>query len=222
MITTRMNAFGAVMPAVPPLLLGMLVLAAGGCNGGSAPPKWTPPAPRVDVAPVESKPRQPRRAPHPLVGLAAPSLRLAATDGSRFDLAGQRGQVVVLDFWATWCGPCRTALPVIAQVCRDYADKGVVFRAVNIKEDGTTIRTFLDAEGLDVDVVMDDTGAVAAAYRAEVIPQTVIVGEDGKIQAVNVGAEEGLETRLRKQLDALLEGKSLVPTGGNVPRVEPA
>ena len=61
----------------------------------------------------------------------------------------------------------------------------------------------------------------AVAYRIEAIPHTVIIGRDGSVEAVHVGASEGMEAKLRKQLDALLEGKSLVPKGGNSPRAEP-
>ena len=127
----------------------------------------------------------------------------------------------MLDFWASWCGPCRVSLPIVAQVCKEYADKGIVFRAVNLKEDAETIRAFLQEEPIDASVVMDTDGAAAVAYRIEAIPHTVIIGRDGSVEAVHVGASEGMEAKLRKQLDALLEGKSLVPKGGNSPRAEP-
>jgi thiol-disulfide isomerase/thioredoxin len=133
----------------------------------------------------------------------------------------QKDKIVVLDFWASWCGPCRASLPVVAQICKEYADKGIVFRAVNVKEDPETIRTFLAEEPIDAAVVMDTEGAASAAYRVEAIPHTVIIGRDGIVQAVHVGAAEGLEAKLRKQLDALLEGKSLAPKGGNQARAEP-
>jgi hypothetical protein len=68
---------------------------------------------------------------------------------------------------------------------------------------------------------MDTEGAASAAYRVEAIPHTVIIGRDGIVQAVHVGAAEGMEVKLRKQLDALLEGKSLAPKGGNQARAEP-
>jgi hypothetical protein len=106
-------------------------------------------------------------------------------------------------------------------VCKEYADKGVVFRAVNVKEDAETIRQFLVEEPIDSPVVMDTEGTALAAYRVEAIPHTVIVGRDGIVQAVHVGADEGMEAKLRKQLDALLEGKSLAPKGGNQARAEP-
>ena len=158
---------------------------------------------------------------HPTVGFPGTPVSLVGVDGSRFDASVQKDKIVVLDFWATWCGPCRVSLPVVAQVCKEYADKGVVFRAVNLKEDAETIRAFLEAEPIDAAVVMDADGAAAAAYRVDAIPHTVIIGKDGIVQAVHVGASDGLEAKLRKNLDALLEGKSLAPKGGNQARAEP-
>ena len=96
-----------------------------------------------------------------------------------------------------------------------------MFRAVNVKEDPETIRMFLAEESIDAAVVMDTEGTASAAYRVEAIPHTVIIGRDGIVQAVHVGAAEGMEAKLRKQLDALLEGKSLAPKGGNQARAEP-
>jgi len=162
-----------------------------------------------------------RPVPHSTVGFPIKPLSLVGVDGSRFDASMQKDKIVVLDFWASWCGPCRVSLPVVAQVCKEYADKGVVFRAVNLKEDAETIRAFLQEEPIDASVVMDTDGAAAVAYRVEAIPHTVIIGRDGSVEAVHVGASEGMEAKLRKQLDALLEGKSLVPKGGNSPRAEP-
>ena len=162
-----------------------------------------------------------RPVPHSTVGFPIKPLSLVGVDGSRFDASMQKDKIVVLDFWASWCGPCRVSLPVVAQVCNEYADKGVVFRAVNLKEDAETIRAFLQEEPIDASVVMDTDGAAAVAYRVEAIPHTVIIGRDGSVEAVHVGASEGMEAKLRKQLDALLEGKSLVPKGGNSPRAEP-
>ena len=162
-----------------------------------------------------------RPALHSTVGFPIKPLSLVGVDGSRFDASMQKDKIVVLDFWASWCGPCRVSLPIVAQVCKEYADKGIVFRAVNLKEDAETIRAFLQEEPIDASVVMDTDGAAAVAYRIEAIPHTVIIGRDGSVEAVHVGASEGMEAKLRKQLDALLEGKSLVPKGGNSPRAEP-
>jgi hypothetical protein len=158
---------------------------------------------------------------HPTVGFPGTPLSLVGADGSRFDPTMQKDQIVVLDFWASWCGPCRATLPVVVRVCKEYADKGIVFRAVNVKEDAETIRQFLVEEPIDALVVMDTDGTASAAYSVEAIPHTVIIGRDGIVQAVHVGAGEGLEAKLRSELGSLLEGKTLAPKGGNQARAEP-
>jgi thiol-disulfide isomerase/thioredoxin len=145
-----------------------------------------------------------------LVGQDAPQFELATLDGGQFKLADQKDKnVVILDFWATWCGPCRRAMPVISKVARQYQDKGVVFYAVNIDEDGDTVKQFLKDEELEVPVVLDKGGEVAKKYLANAIPQTVLVGKDGRVQVVHVGLLPDLEQRLTGELDALIQGKDL-------------
>jgi thiol-disulfide isomerase/thioredoxin len=145
-----------------------------------------------------------------LVGQDAPALELETLDGGGFKLADQKNKyVVILDFWATWCGPCRRAMPIISKVAKEYEDKGVVFYAVNIKEDADTIKQFLKDEELDVPVALDSDGAVAQKYLANAIPQTVLVGKDGRVQVVHVGLLPDLEKRLSTELEALVQGKDL-------------
>lgn len=147
--------------------------------------------------------------PHPLVGEEAP--RFAAEDlkGAQVELQQYRGQVVVLDFWATWCPPCVEGLPKVAEVASELEDEGVVFYAVNVGEDAKTVKKFLEDEELDVPVLMDPEGAVAGEYQANAIPQTVLIGKQGTVQAVHVGLSGDVEETLRQQLAGLLEGKDL-------------
>lgn len=147
---------------------------------------------------------------HPLLGQPAPPLKLALLDGGTADLAAHRGRdVVILDFWATWCGPCRRAMPIIARVADRYREKGVVFYAVNLEEDPEQVREFLDETGLALTVALDADGKVGQAYRAEAIPQTVLVGKDGSVQVVHVGLLPELDEQLSAELEALLKGENL-------------
>lgn len=178
------------------------------------------------IAAAEEEARRKRAARpslHPTVGFPASKSTFVGLDGERFDPTAHREKIVVLDFWATWCGPCRESLPTVARVCSEYADKDVLFRAVNVKEDEETIRKFLAEAAIDATVVMDPSGESMAAYLVDAIPHTVVIGKDGVIQAVHVGSSDRLEERLRKQLDALGEGKSLVPrpSGNMAPRADP-
>lgn len=148
--------------------------------------------------------------PHPLVGKPAPPIQLDKLDGSTVQLAQHADKdVVILDFWATWCGPCRRAMPTISEVAKRFADKGVVLYAVNLEEEAETVQEFLEAEELDVNVLLDKDGDVAGAYRANAIPQTVIVDKKGIVQVVHVGLLPNLEEQLQEDLEAILAGKNL-------------
>ncbi len=150
------------------------------------------------------------RGPHPLVGEVAPEVKLDLLDGGSFDLAEQKGKnVVILDFWATWCGPCRQAMPVIEKVADKYKDKGVMLVAVNLEEGAEEIQKFLEDSELKVTIALDKDGAVGRAFGAEAIPQTVLVGKDGSVQVVVVGTSPNLEAQLTKNLESLLAGKNL-------------
>lgn len=148
--------------------------------------------------------------PHPLVGQDAPEVKLDLLDGDNLQLASYRGKkIVILDFWATWCGPCVRAMPIIEKVAEKFKDKGVLLFAVNVQEEPDDIKKFLEETELKVAVALDKEGTVSQAYKAEGIPQTVIVGKDGSVQVVRVGFSPNLEEELTKDLEGLLAGKNL-------------
>ncbi|MFP4145181.1 MAG: redoxin domain-containing protein [Phycisphaeraceae bacterium] len=136
----------------------------------------------------------------------APDLTLSTLDDGEFSLARAEDEVIVLDFWATWCGPCRQAMPQLQNV-RDWAQeegKSVGIYAVNIQEEPDQIRNFLEEMNLDLPVLLDRTGEVAQRYRANAIPQTVIISE-GTVQEVHVGLIPNYEQTLKEEITALLE-----------------
>ncbi|MDK1020373.1 MAG: redoxin domain-containing protein [Candidatus Hydrogenedentes bacterium] len=122
-----------------------------------------------------------------LKGKMAPDFTVALLDGSSFTLSEHKGEIVILDFWATWCGPCRVAMPVLSDVAKEFADEGVRLYGVNLREEPERIRAYLKGQGLDVTVALDSDGRVGEMYKASGIPQTVIVGRDGKVAIVHVG-----------------------------------
>jgi thiol-disulfide isomerase/thioredoxin len=148
--------------------------------------------------------------PHALLGKPAPPIDLELLDGGKLDLASFKDKnVVILDFWATWCGPCVQAMPIIDKVAEKFKDKGVRLFAVNLQEKPDEIQTFLKEAELKVDVALDKEGSVAAAYLANAIPQTVLVGKDGSVQVVKIGVSPDLEESLTGDLEALVAGKNL-------------
>jgi thiol-disulfide isomerase/thioredoxin len=150
---------------------------------------------------------KPSDAPLALVGKPAPDFKLDLLDGGQMKLADHKGKnVVILDFWATWCPPCVAELPLIAEVAKARADKGVVFYAIDEEEEPAEVKQFLEKIKLaDLKVPMDKDGAASKAYLVDALPQTVIIGKDGIIKSVHVGLKS--KEDFAKALDAALEQK---------------
>ncbi|HPG69739.1 MAG TPA: DUF2092 domain-containing protein [Candidatus Hydrogenedentes bacterium] len=147
--------------------------------------------------------------PESLEGKPAPEFSLELLGGGTMSLASHKGKdVVILDFWATWCGPCRQALPVYARVAKAYKDKGVVFYAVNLGEGADLIKPFMEKMELDCPVALDTERDAAGKYGIRSIPTSVIIGKDGVVRKVHIGLAEELEASLARELDDLLEEKS--------------
>ncbi len=145
---------------------------------------------------------------HPMVGKAAPDFELDLLDGGKVKLSDHKGKdIVILDFWATWCGPCRRAMPILVDVASRYAKRGVVFYAVNLREAPDVIKSFMQQNKVKMPVALDTTSEVAELYGVEGIPQTVIIDTNGKIQAIHSGFSLDMKARLEKELNAILDGE---------------
>lgn len=150
-----------------------------------------------------------------LLGEVAPDFTAKLLDGTTFNLAEQKGKnIVILDFWATWCGPCRMAMPTFSQVMESYKGKGVLGYAVNLMEPQDTVAEFQKkTPELTLPILLDTEGKLAKAYRVMPIPMSVIVAKDGIIRAVHMGIPGGkveiLKKQLTAELDALIEGKPM-------------
>ncbi|HEX5470554.1 MAG TPA: DUF2092 domain-containing protein [Lacipirellulaceae bacterium] len=165
--------------------------------------KKPPGAEEVDVL-IEPDP------PHPLLGKSAPNFKTVDLENHPFELQKRLGKnVVLLDFWATWCGPCVMAMPKIEEVAKKYEGRGLVFQAVDSGEDAATIKDFLKSAKLNPPVVMDPETQISKAYAVDGIPQTVLIGKDGKVQVVHQGYSDDLPDVLSKEIEALLSGKDL-------------
>ena len=134
---------------------------------------------------------------------AAPAFDLPALGGDFVALADLKGQVVVLDFWASWCGPCRDGLPGLAALAAEQED--VTVYAINVNEDEAVVRGFLDEMDLTLPVLLDD-GAVAGDYLVQGIPQTVVIDAAGVVRKVIVGYGPGTDEELRAAVEAAKVG----------------
>jgi thiol-disulfide isomerase/thioredoxin len=142
----------------------------------------------------------------PLVGKPAPDVEGELLDGAKFSLKEHYAtNVVMLDFWATWCPPCVMELPVLLKIAEEYRSQGVVLFAVNQQEDPKKVAAFVKENDWNLNVVLDPDSKHGDAYVVSGIPQLVIIGCDGLVHNVHVGFAPDVEKLLRKELDALVK-----------------
>ena len=124
----------------------------------------------------------------PNSGDLAPDFTLKTLDGEPVSLSDLRGQPVLINFWATWCGPCRIEMPLIEEMYQKYKDEGFVVLAVDIEESITVVQSFVNSMGLTFPILLDYKGEVSnGPYRIRALPTSYFVGRDGKITAAHRG-----------------------------------
>jgi len=131
----------------------------------------------------------PREIPSPLVGRPAPGFTLTAFDGTPLRLEAQRGRVVVMNFWASWCYPaCYEEAPVLERSWRAYRDRDVLVVGVDIQDTVEAARKFIRDFGLSFPNAPDPTGKVSVDYGTYGVPETFFIDRRGRIRARHVGA----------------------------------
>jgi thiol-disulfide isomerase/thioredoxin len=115
-------------------------------------------------------------------GGRTPPLSLRDIDGKMHDLAAYKGQVVLVNFWATWCEPCRDEMPAIQRLKKKLAGKPFVVLAVNVDEPDSRIRNFLEKMPLDFPTLVDEGKVATRAWKVSVLPASFIIGRDGRIR----------------------------------------
>ena len=124
------------------------------------------------------------------VGSLAPDFELETLDGGRFRLSDWRGHPVVVNFWASWCSPCRREVPVLIRLQAQHRDAGIVFAGVNIEESRGPARGFAEEFGMSYGMPMDFSGAVTRTYLRVGPPNTFFIGPDGTIEQIFIGQAE--------------------------------
>lgn len=137
------------------------------------------------------------------VGTEAPSFQGKTLTGETFSISDLRGKVVLLDFWATWCGPCVAAIPSIQKISEEFAGKGLVVIGINEDRGNTTlVSDFVEKNKITFEHVMDADGSIASLYEVPGFPTTVLIDGEGKVLAFEVGfkGEDALRAMIEEAL----------------------
>ncbi len=135
----------------------------------------------------------------------APDFTLHAADGRNVRLDELRGQVVLVNFWATWCGPCREEMPRLNQLYEKFHKSGFVLLGVNIDDDPNTALTTANKLGVSFPVLLDTDKKVSKLYDLSTMPSTVVIDRDGKVRFLHRGYREGVEAEYDQQIRGLLK-----------------
>jgi len=151
-----------------------------------------------DGTPSDVTARGPLDDRSPAKGSPAPDFELLTAEGELITLGDLRGQVVWINFWATWCGPCRRELPDIQRLYDEKRDQGLRVLAVNLEESAEQARAFWDELGLSLPILLDSEGEVYDQYRLQGLPDSFFVDRQGNVAAVHYGflTEEQARDRL--------------------------
>ena len=144
-------------------------------------------------------------------GGATPALSLPDLAGRAHALGDYRGKVVLINFWATWCEPCRAEMPSIGKLRASLAGQPFEVLAVNVGESESRIRRFLEQVPLDFPVLLDRDNAAAKAWRARILPVSFLVGADGRVRYLVIGEFDWTQESVRKAIFALMPAS--IPPG---------
>lgn len=141
----------------------------------------------------------------PRVGHLAPDFVLPTLDGREVRLSDYRGHVVFLNFWATWCGPCKVEMPAMERLYREYRRQGLAILAVSTDEEGAAVtRPFRDSLGLSFTIAHDPEMIAGRLYGVRTLPVTFLVNRDGVITHQIFGARDWQEPEAREGIQRLL------------------
>jgi thiol-disulfide isomerase/thioredoxin len=134
----------------------------------------------------------------------APDFTLPSLDGPNLRLQEQRGRVVMINFWASWCGPCRVEMPHLARLYEKYRGSGFTVLAVNIDESPQKAASLATQLGMRFPVLLDTDKKVSRLYDLSTMPSTVLVDRDGRVRYLHRGYRDGYEETYDKQIRELL------------------
>jgi len=137
-------------------------------------------------------------------GQPAPDFSLKSSTGENLRLSEYRGDVVMINFWATWCGPCRQEMPLLDALYSRYQRVGFNLLGVNIDDDSRRAMQMIEELGVDFPVLFDARKEVSKLYEVEAMPVTVIVDREGNVRYIHHGYKPGYEDKYLDQIRSLL------------------
>ena len=138
-------------------------------------------------------------------GRPAPDLRLPAADGTLVALSALRGKVVLVDFWASWCAPCRKSFPALHELSEEFRARGLEVVAVNLDQQRKDADTFLVGRPRAFSVVFDQSGKSAEAFDVQGMPASFLIGRDGTIRFAHMGFTDKVLEDYRREITQLLD-----------------
>lgn len=147
---------------------------------------------------------------------AAPDFALKDANGSTVRLSDYKGKVVLLDFWATWCGPCKIEIPWFMEFEQQLKDRGFAVLGVSMDEGGwDEVKPYIEQHKINYRILLGDDSVEQAYGGLDALPTTLLIDRSGKIAAVHVGIEKG-KNEIRDEIDHLLQGSAAARYGAGV------
>lgn len=134
----------------------------------------------------------------------APDFALKSSTGENLRLSELRGEVVMINFWASWCGPCRQEMPLLDELYNRYRPMGFTILGVNVEEDSTKARQMLDDIPVDFPILFDNQSKVSELYDVVAMPSTFLVDRDGRVRYLHHGYKPGYEQAYQQQVRELI------------------
>jgi peroxiredoxin len=134
----------------------------------------------------------------------APDFTLKSMRGKNIKLSELAGNVILLNFWASWCGPCRTEMPLLNELQNRYEPLGFTVLGVNVEEDSSPAKTFLAKTPVEFPILLDNRNEVSKRYDVLAMPTTVMIDRNGKVRYLHKGYQAGDEKKYKKMIKKLV------------------
>lgn len=138
------------------------------------------------------------------INVPAPDFTLESRSGENIRLEDHRGEVVMLNFWASWCGPCRQEMPLMDDIYSRYQDLGFTILAVNVDENRDEALRFLDKVPVNYPILYDPESSVSELYEVPAMPTTLMIDRDGNARYIHYGYKPGYEDEYETQIRELV------------------